>query len=58
MGPSMGPHLLKGIRTLAPVLEVVYNGVMMSLEGFRIRGPYWGTTGSTLDFGPMRRNEQ
>ena len=40
---------LKGSELRAPALEVVYNGVIMGLYGFQIRGPYWGTIGSTSD---------
>ena len=32
----------------APVLKVLYNGVVMGLQGFRIRGPYQGTMAATL----------
>ena len=40
MGPKYG--LLKGFGLWAPLLKVdySYNGIVMGLEGFPIRGPY------------------
>ena len=42
---------LSGYELRAPVLKVVYSGVIMALQGFSIRGPYQGTIGSVLDIG-------
>ena len=32
------------------MLKVVQNGVIMVLQGFRIRGPYQGTIGPSLEY--------
>ena len=49
VGPSYGPlPSLKGSEPLAHVLKVVYNGIMMVLQGFRIRGPYHTIPYSTI----------
>ena len=41
--PSVGPlPSLKGSEPWAPGLKVVYAGVRMALQAFRIKGPYQG----------------
>ena len=47
----MGPYLpsLKGSGRWAPILKVVYDGVIVRVEGFRIRGPHQRTIESTWD---------
>ena len=43
------PMGLAGSELWAPILKVGYDGIIMGSEGFRIRGPYERTIGSTLD---------
>ena len=40
---------LQGSELWAPVLNVVYNVVIMGLQGFQIRGIYQKSIGSTVD---------
>ena len=48
MRPGCLPSLT-GCELWAPVLKVVCNGSIMGAQGFRIRCPYYGRLGSSLD---------
>ena len=58
-GPLCGPLAsLKGSQLWAPVLEVVFNGMIMGLQGFKIRGPYQGSIGSAFDSWGVKNLQQ
>ena len=51
MGPGICPlPSLKGSEAWAPAWHgAFYDGAILGLQGLGIRGPYWGTIGSTLE---------
>ena len=56
MRPEYGPFAsLKSSELWASALKVFPFGVTVVLSGFRIRGPYQGTIGFTLEVGAWTR---
>ena len=52
MGPWYGPLAsIEGSELWGPILKVAYHGVIVSLQGFQMRGLYQGVIGSALDIG-------